>query len=219
MTRCRVPRRGAVPRLEVAGPTKSQRPPRNNKEPLPGSTIDFLLVLLRDVAPIANPHAGRAEPTCCSGNRSTASPGACSRASRDLVWEPEPAKVLEIRAQVDWLGNAPGSSQDRPGLLEVSRQGRLGFAVPVGRPPLAAVVVADVAQAERRLGRPGNVRPETGERVEAVLGQQLPAFGRDQLDLGDFQPEDGIRDEVVEVDPDPARRDALAARGGRARAP
>src|SRR6266700_8158037 len=68
MTRCRVPRRGAVPRLGAARPTKSQRPPGNTKEPLPRSTIDLLLVLLRDRRAFVRLAAPEPGPACLVTN-------------------------------------------------------------------------------------------------------------------------------------------------------
>src|SRR3954464_9247775 len=52
--------------------------------------------------------------------------------------------------------------------------------------------------------------PQTGCLLELVLGQQLPAIRRDDLDGLQQVVEDRFADEVVEVDPNPAGLDALA---------
>ena len=49
-------------------------------------------------------------------------------------------------------------------------------------------------------------------RVEGVVGQQSPALVCDEGHRLDDVAEDGLADEVVEVDPDPAGLDALAPR-------
>ncbi len=76
---------------------------------------------------------------------------------RHLLGEPEPAQRLEVRADlVVEHGRLRRASRPAagagPGLVEVARQPRLRLVVAVGRPGHAPVVVADVAQARRRLG-------------------------------------------------------------------
>src|SRR5712692_5800148 len=71
--------------------------------------------------------------------------------------------------------------------------------------------VADVAQAQRWLGRSGAVRPEAAPRIEVVLGQEPPAVSGDEVHRLEDEIEHRLRDEVVEVDPDPPRLDPLAA--------
>ena len=64
---------------------------------------------------------------------------------------------------------------------------------------------------ERRLRRAGGVPPQPGRRLEPVPRQEPPALARDERDGSHEEVEHGLADEVVEVDPDPAGLDALAA--------
>ena len=71
-------------------------------------------------------------------------------------------------------------------------------------------VVRQLCQAQRRLDRAVVMAPQPGCRVEAVLGEQLPAVLGEQVDRIEEVVEHGLGDEVVEADAGPARLDAFA---------
>ncbi len=74
--------------------------------------------------------------------------------------------------------------------------------------------VRHVVQAQRRRPpAPSRWRQQAGGGVEAVVAEQPPAVAGDQAHRLDEVVGDGVGDEVVEVDPHPARLDALAAAG------
>src|SRR4029453_10548618 len=75
----------------------------------------------------------------------------------------------------------------------------------------AARVVADVSQAEGRFDDACSMMPEPGVGIEAVARQQPPAVSSNEVDRVEDVGEDSLADEIVEVDPDPTRFDALAA--------
>ena len=68
-------------------------------------------------------------------------------------------------------------------------------------------------QPQRGLDGAEVVSPHSAGRVEAVVLEQSPAVSGDEPDCLDEVGEDRLGDEVVEVDADPARFDALAAVG------
>ena len=112
----------------------------------------------------------------------------------------------------------PRERQRRPGqqrarLGEVVREARLRLAVAVRRVGHPPVRVRDVVEAERRLGVAGAVAPQAGLGIEPVLGQQPPPLARDEVDRVEDEREHRLADEVVEVHPDPAGLDPLAAAG------
>ena len=110
-------------------------------------------------------------------------------------------------------GATTGRARNARRLVEVAGQPRLRLVVPVRRPGHAPVVVADVAQARRRLRPAGAVVPQAGRRLERVVGQQPPAVGGHEVHGVEEELEHRLADEVVEVDPHPAGLDALAAAG------
>ncbi len=68
-------------------------------------------------------------------------------------------------------------------------------------------------QPQRGFDRAGAVTPQPGPGVEAVVGQQPPALGRDEVHRVDDVVDHRRTHEVVEVDPHPAGLDPLAAGG------
>src|SRR6266849_9317397 len=90
----------------------------------------------------------------------------------NFVRQPEPAQVLEVGAELDWLRRRARYRQDPAGFLEVAWKRGFGFAVAVRRPRHPRIRVPDVPQAEWRLRRSARMDPESCESVEAVLGHQ-----------------------------------------------
>ncbi|HEY6794836.1 MAG TPA: hypothetical protein VI248_09145 [Kineosporiaceae bacterium] len=74
-----------------------------------------------------------------------------------------------------------------------------------------AAVVAQVRQADRGAAVVGVVAPQAALRIEAVVAEQAPAVGGEQVDGIDEVVGDGVGEEVVEVDPHPAGFEAAAA--------
>src|SRR5262249_27353887 len=67
--------------------------------------------------------------------------------------------------------------------------------------------------AVRRLYNPGSMAPAPGDWVEYIVCEQAPAVPGDHAHRLDDVVGDDIGDEVVEVDPHPARLDPLASSG------
>ena len=77
----------------------------------------------------------------------------------------------------------------------------------------------EAVRADHQVGQPlhtsvigSTVPPQPRAGIEAVVGQQRCTAVGDELDRRQDVVELGLVDEVVEVDPDPAGLDALAAR-------
>src|SRR5215472_17460372 len=83
------------------------------------------------------------------------------------------------------------------------------MAAGVGQVSVGAV--GHFVQGDLRARWPIAMTPEPGVRVEAVGGQQAVPVGRDQVYCGGDVDGGAGRDEVVEVDPGPARLDTVAA--------
>ena len=96
-------------------------------------------------------------------------------------------------------------------LLQVAGQHARRRAVPPSLELEAAVPVADVVEAGHVDGRQIRVPPAAGVGVEPVVGQQFPAVVGDPADGIEDEGEDLLGQEIVEVDPHPARLDAFAA--------
>ena len=75
----------------------------------------------------------------------------------------------------------------------------------------AVRVVGQMLQSKRRFDRSVLVLPQTRSGVEPVVGQQTVAELGCEMHSGDEVVKDRLGDEVVEVDPGPARLDTFAA--------
>ena len=128
----------------------------------------------------------------------------------------EPAHALEVggqarRSVVQTVGEG---GQQGPCVGELSGQDVFaGADAVVGEGGPSVGFPGQVGQAQGwACGSPAVV-PSAGVRVEAVVGQGTVTVGGDQVDGVDEVVADGVADEVVEVDADPAGFDAVAAEG------
>src|SRR5659263_168332 len=125
--------------------------------------------------------------------------------------------MLEVRGQLAFRGlpgRRRGCLERGPGIREVTLQLGLRRVVLMARVPHGAVfVIHDLAQSQRRLRWSLTVPPESGAWLEPVVAQQTPPVLRHETHSLDDVGEDRLRDEVVEVHPDPTGLDALAPLG------
>ena len=135
----------------------------------------------------------------------------------DLLGQPEPAQVLEVRPHADGGrlgGEAARRGEDPASLVDVPGQRRVRGTVAVGhvahRPVRGSRTSRSVSGGSTV---PPACRHRPGGGLEAVLGHEPPAVARHEVHRVEDELEDRLADEVVEVHPDPARLDPLAAAG------